>query len=442
MKFPHLAKTSLWAALSKLGQHIQTPKGIFYWSSRAKKEAQIDGTIGIAQDDDGTISHLKITEPWVGQKVMERAAKGKIFGYAPIEGLQTLREKWLARMLKNHPELAGYATLPVVTNGITHSLALAGRLLLTSRDVLITADKSWENYEHIFTGVQGIKIIEYPLFTGDGRLHLDALIGTAREAAAHHKKVTILLNFPHNQTGYMPSTQECDALGSRLHELVKSKPQTQFVVILDDAYEGYSYDDRGQKISPLSQIFGKFPNLTVVKLDGISKVMLAYGYRIGFITFFINSLDSAPFSEEFLMGLRAEVGTKIGGFVRGEISQVNHHGQVLADALLEKMDEVDKERAQVIEMLTQRWQAMITALEAGFKKYGKKKMWADPCNGGFFGYVNLSKELDPKVVAERLLTSKKVGVVPGPAGLRIAFAGVTKEKVTKLIEAVFEVVYS
>jgi len=420
---------------------METPKGIFYWSARAKTEAEIDGTIGIAQDDDGTISHIAVAEPWAGEKVMQRVPKGKIFGYAPIEGVESLRKKWLAKILKTHGELANFATMPVVTNGITHSLALASRLLLESGQTLITADKSWENYEHIFTDVQGVKIATFPLFT-NGVLHVDALIGACREIAQMQKKVVLLLNFPHNQTGFMPSHEEAKELGQRIQDLCREMPKVSFAVLLDDAYEGYVYDEIGQKTSLLSEIFAPLPNLAIGKMDGISKVMMAYGYRVGFLTFFMSALDGKPFTGEFLSGIRGEMGTKIGGFIRGEISQANHHGQILADALMDDLATVEAQRGEIIERLSDRWKATILALNEGYKKYGKQKLWADPCNGGFFAYLNLEKGVDAKEIAEKLLAEKKVGVVPSQQGFRVAFCGIQKEKIPPMIQRIFEVVYS
>ena len=178
-----LQQTSVWPALSALGKTIETPKGIFYWSARAKNEAEIDGTIGIAQDDDGTISHIPAAEQWAGPLAMSRVPKAKIFGYAPIEGVESLRKKWLAKILAQHPKLTANATMPIVTNGITHSLALAGRLFLERGQTLITADKSWENYEHIFTNVQGIKIATFPLFNAHGELNVSAMLDSCGKVA-------------------------------------------------------------------------------------------------------------------------------------------------------------------------------------------------------------------------------------------------------------------
>lgn len=442
MKFPHLQKTSLYKSLSPLGVVVETPKGIFYWASRAKQQAEIDGTIGVAQDDDGTISHLPVAAQWVGEKVTARAPKGKVFGYAPIPGVESLRTKWLARMTRECPELSQHASLPVVTNGITHSLALAARILLAPGDVLITADKSWENYEHIFSTVQSLKVVTFPLFHGHGELHLDGLIGTCREVAAQHKKVVILLNFPHNQTGFMPTKEQAESMGKRLGELAKSMPEVNFTIILDDAYEGYVYDGKGLRGSILPYVFQKLPNYSIVKLDGISKVMLAYGYRVGFVTYFVNTLDGSAFDEAGLKGMRDEVTTKIGGLVRGEISQVNHHGQIMADALMDDLATVEKQCGDVIAMLGERWKVMMEALEKGYALHGKEKMWADPCNGGFFCFVNCASGLDPMKIADRLLTEKKVGIVPSALGLRVAFAGVPKAKIPRMIQSIFEVVYT
>ncbi len=435
-----LSSTSLFSALSKVGSTMETPKGIFYWSNRASKEATINGTIGIAQDDDGTISHMPCAREFVGEAILARAPKGKVFAYAPIPGIESLRKKWMARMMKNAVGFENNATMPIVTNGITHSIALAGRLLLNAGDTILTAEKSWENYEHIFTDVQEIKIATFKLFDEAGKFNPQYLIDSARELAQKSKKVVMLINFPHNQTGFMPSPEDAKKIGVGFDALCTEFPAVSFVAVLDDAYEGYVYDSVGCKASILPHVFVKHPNFSVLKLDGISKVMLAYGYRVAFITAFVNSLDGHAFTEEEKATLNAELASKIGGFVRGEISQVSHHGQLLADALMDKMEVVDKECGDTINMLGARWKVMMAAIEEGFAKYGPAKLKLDPCNGGFFCFINTPGS-DSKAIAERLLTEKKIGVVPSAAGLRVAFAGVPEAKIPEMIQGVFEVAY-
>ena len=48
MEFKVLKNTPLYNAFSELGKRIFLPDGIFYWSGRAKKEAELFGTIGSA----------------------------------------------------------------------------------------------------------------------------------------------------------------------------------------------------------------------------------------------------------------------------------------------------------------------------------------------------------------------------------------------------------
>lgn len=441
MDFPFLKQTSLWSAMVNFGRDIYLPQGIFYWSSRAKAEAEINGTAGVAQEDDGTISHLSIAEQFAGKRVLERVAKANVFGYAPIEGVASLRQKWLNKLSREFPSLAQFSSMPVVTNGITHGIALAAHLLLDKGQIVITADKSWENYEHILVRVQGAKIETFKLFNSENKLNIDAIIEKCREVAEKQNKVVLLLNFPHNQTGFMPSVEECKSLGAAIQNLCREFSSVPFVILLDDAYEGYVYDDDAQKTSLVENIFACLPNLTVVKMDGISKVMLAYGYRVAFLTFFVNSLDGQPFSDSFLKAVRDEITNKAGALIRGEISQVNHHGQILADALMDSYAEVSVERAKIISMLKERREVMMKAFNENYKKYGRERMRMDPCNSGFFCYVNLAPGIDPKQIAEKLITERKIGIVPSGQGMRVAFCGVAKEKIPKMVEAIFETVY-
>jgi hypothetical protein len=48
MEFEIIKKTPLYKALSELGKRIYLPQGVFSWAGRAKKEAEIMGTLGSA----------------------------------------------------------------------------------------------------------------------------------------------------------------------------------------------------------------------------------------------------------------------------------------------------------------------------------------------------------------------------------------------------------
>ncbi|KKU78051.1 MAG: hypothetical protein UY05_C0069G0008, partial [Candidatus Peregrinibacteria bacterium GW2011_GWA2_47_7] len=73
--FPILQHTSLWNALSSFGKEIISPQGIFYWAGRAKKEAEVDATIGTALEDDGKNCYLPVME-----ELLDDTFFGKVSG--------------------------------------------------------------------------------------------------------------------------------------------------------------------------------------------------------------------------------------------------------------------------------------------------------------------------------------------------------------------------
>lgn len=449
MDFPHIKNTFLWDALSDLAKQIYLPTGIFYWSGRAKKEAEIDATIGTAQDDAGMTCHL----PSMASKIETEFFKkltGHVFAYAPITGLQTLREKWKTLILRENPELFPYTTLPVVTSGITHGLALAGKLFLNTRETLVTYEKYWENYDQIYTAVQGVNIEPAPFFENLGfpqNLNISALINTSEFIMKKQGKLILLLNFPHNQTGFSPTEDDAQKLIRAIHEFCLKYKEKPVVVILDDAYEGFVYDDAAVQTSLAPKLFNpSIKNLTVVKLDGISKRLLAYGSRIGFFTVFLPPKNKDSFSEEESKGISEEVTNKIGACIRGDVSNANRLAQAMTEALLTE-GKYETELETTISLLRERYEIMRVEISEQEKKYGRDKIRLDPFNSGFFCFFNLHPSIDAARFAEYLISEKKIGVVPAIQkrddkilwnGIRVAFCSVPKGKIPVLIQRIYE----
>ena len=98
MEFKILEKTTLFKAFSELGKRIFLPAGIFYWSGRAKKEAELIGTIGSAfgyEKDfiDGGSSewvpcYIKDIKKYTSISIKE------VVPYASFAGLPEIRETW------------------------------------------------------------------------------------------------------------------------------------------------------------------------------------------------------------------------------------------------------------------------------------------------------------------------------------------------------------
>ena len=98
---------------------------------------------------------------------------------------------------------------PIVTSAITHGLSLAGELFLDPGDVMLLPDKLWGNYRLTFEVHHGAEIQTFPFYkpaAEGGGMDTDAFADPAgRSCAEGRDKVVVLLNFPNNPTGYMPT---------------------------------------------------------------------------------------------------------------------------------------------------------------------------------------------------------------------------------------------
>ena len=173
MEFNILKKTPLYNAYSELGRRLFLPQGIFYWSGRAKKEAELIGTIGSAfgfEKDfiDGASSdwlpcYLDELSEYFNVNVKE------VVPYASIGGLNEIREiwkDWIIRKANYDKErekdllirLERYITKPIITAGVTNGIYHSSALLLNSGELIIAPNKRWGNYDNIIEKNFGARI--------------------------------------------------------------------------------------------------------------------------------------------------------------------------------------------------------------------------------------------------------------------------------------------
>jgi len=199
------------AMLSPLGRRLYFPSGgILAQSAEAKAKGHTaNATIGIATEAGGPMflpslaSHTDI-EP------------ADAFAYAPPAGRAGLRERWREKLEAENPSLRGKAYgLPIVTSAITHGLMLAGDLFVDPGDLILLPDKLWGNYRLTYEVRLGAKIVTYPFYAGPGFDVGSFGEALAREAGGR-EKLLVLLNFPNNPTGYMPTEAEGNAITEAL----------------------------------------------------------------------------------------------------------------------------------------------------------------------------------------------------------------------------------
>ena len=104
MEFEVTKKTPLYNALSEQGKRIYLPQGIFHWSGRAKKEAEISGTLGSAfgyekdfiegGSSDWLPLYLEDIKKYTTLSVKE------VVPYSQVSGLEELKTHWKKWLIK------------------------------------------------------------------------------------------------------------------------------------------------------------------------------------------------------------------------------------------------------------------------------------------------------------------------------------------------------
>ncbi|MHA1194602.1 MAG: aminotransferase class I/II-fold pyridoxal phosphate-dependent enzyme [Promethearchaeota archaeon] len=453
MEFKVIDKTPIYETFSNIGKRIYLPQGIFYWSRRAKNEGELIATIGAAQSFESDFKEDGSTQ-WIPcyleqiQDYFKSLKINDIVSYAPISGLPELRTIWkewiikkaMVKQLLSEKEkdnLSKYITTPIVTNGVTNGIFTCATLFLDPGEFIICPNKRWINYDNIIERMIGGRIKSFNFFK-DGNIDLDSLSSTIEEVQRDQKKIIFILNFPNNPTGYIPSKHEASELVKLLREKNEdlSKP---FIILVDDAYETYVYEDKSMQRSIFYELHHIDSDVIPIKLDGISKEFLLYGGRIGFITIGLKS--SWINDEQELSLLKKELENKISGLLRSTISNCNHFYQALMIKILREkgINNLEDSIDRVKVMLKQRFDLINQQLNS----INNEHLSIDPNGGGFFVFLNISPQKASAIdFAEHLLKKYKIGVIPieNPReninGIRIAYCSVDIKNIPKIVEKI------
>jgi len=338
---------------------------------------------------------------------------------------------WILEKLKGSGrKLDGLLSSPVATPGVTGALAIAGELFLSPGETLLLPDRYWENYDNVFCSNVGARITTYPFYDG-GDFNVAAMKTAVDESLASQGKAVVLLNFPNNPTGFMPSVHTAERIAAALEESAAESGKW-VIVLCDDAYEGYIYTEDCLRYSIFAELAGK-RGVLAVKLDGISKEFLFYGGRLACITF---AVPEPCVGKKDL--LAKELEEKVGAIIRSTISNCSDPvQQMIRRALAGRMGLLLAERQKVVDVLRRRWEAYNREMAKADSKYVRPLA----SNSGFFSSVDLvsAKASD---VADLLMKEYKVGVVPSESGgqnsLRVAFCSVVESDIPRLVSSVFE----
>ncbi len=407
--------------LSGIGEQLFFPKGILSQSAEAKEKAhRINATIGIAKESGHTMCFDTIMASLHGIRPSQSLT------YAPSFGIPALRQQWRKEIYAKNPSLKGKSiSLPVVTCGVTHGISVFADLWLDAGDVVIMPQLTWGNYNLIFQVRKGVRVSNYDLFDPRGGYNLEGFEAVVRQEAQTHKKITVLLNFPQNPTGYTVSKEEAQSMVRILTQTAESG--TQVIVVLDDAYFGLFYEEQTLKESLFALLCARHPNLLAVKLDGGTKEHFIWGLRIGFITYGVACQeDSAP--------LYDALERKSAGCIRSNISNASHLSQTI---LLNSMQDPDNlaEREEKFVVLQQR-ALKVKQVLADSKYQGAWDVY--PFNSGYFMCLQL-KTVEAETLRVHLLDRYGVGLISlGRRELRIAFSCIDEDQVQELFDTVLQ----
>lgn len=411
----------IYEMLSAIGKALFFPKGILSQSAEAREKAhKLNATIGIAKENNQTMVMPSVTAS------IRDIRPSESLTYAPSFGIPALRQSWQDELFAKNPSLSGKKiSLPVVSCGITHGISVFADIWTDPGDVMILPDMMWGNYNMILSVRKGLEIVNYQTFTEAGGYNVAALEEGVKAAAGKHRKIVVLLNFPHNPTGYSPTTEEADRIVEILAEVAGGG--THVLAVTDDSYFGLFYETETLKESIFSRLHSRDPRLLAVKLDGATKENFVWGLRIGFITYGGQvSGDPSPFY--------AALEKKTAGCVRGNISNASHLSQTI---LLKSMRDKNyiREKSEKFEVLQRRAARVKSVLQN--PKY--RDAWdVYPFNSGYFMCIRL-RSVDAETLRCHLLDRYGVGLISiGKTDIRVAFSCLEENDVQTLFDLVLQ----
>jgi aspartate/methionine/tyrosine aminotransferase len=403
-----------------VGRKLFFPKGILSQSAEAKQKAHtINATIGIARENGGTMHFDTVMDS------IANIRPSQSLTYAPSFGLPELRQQWQKEMFQKNPSLAGKTvSLPVVTCGITHGIATFADVWINPGDVIVLPEMMWGNYNMIFSVRKDARVRHYELFSAQGGFNLPAFEQAVRQEAAENRKITVVLNFPQNPSGYTITPAEADAIVAILTDVAAGG--TCVLAVTDDAYFGLFYEPETIKESIFARLCGAHPGILAVKLDGATKENYVWGLRVGFITYggtFTG--DAGPLFDS--------LERKTAGCIRGTLSNASHLSQtILLKSMQDERNIAEKQaKFDILMDRAKRVKAVSTdpKYAAAWDVY--------PFNSGYFMCIRL-KTVDAEALRLHLLDRYGVGLISlGTSNLRVAFSCMESGDVEKLFDIVY-----
>ncbi len=399
---------AIWKSLSRLGRAAFYPRDIPFQAAQAKA-TRYNATIGQITDGSGSIVPLPSVRRVL--RTLDDDDRNRALLYSPIDGILELRERWHEWQ---RPDDALPTSLPVVTNGLTHGLSIAADLFGDPGRKVIVGAPFWGNYRQIFEVRTGSELIPAQCFTSQG--YRPESLAAALNAIPGSEPAIVILNFPSNPVGYMPSAAERASLIGLLDDAAEKRP---VIAICDDAYQGLVYEEGVPRDSLFFDLMGRNDQLVPIRVAGSTKEMVFFGGRVGFLTL--------PFSPDHEVAVALE--DKIRSLIRSAIgSPCSLSQMVLLQAL--RSDTLTSETHATYDLLAARYRKLKAALACVVDP----PFASLPFNSGVFALLELPESLDADRARQSLIADQSTGLVSAQGRyLRIAFCSVAEDDIEELV---------
>ncbi len=316
--------------------------------------------------------------------------------YSPEAGYDDLRRAVADKLRReNHVDYA-YESEVLITPGSSAGIHLVLQALLDPGDEVLVPDPGWFHYSTLVS-LCGAKPVGLPIrVERENAINLDEV----RDLITQRTKI-LILNSPGNPTGLVLSADALRSLG----ELAE---KYDLIILSDEVYERIVYPGN-QQISPASISGLKERTITS---NGFSKAYAMTGWRVGYL--------AAP--QEIVDKV-----TALNGYTLVCASSVSQRAAYTALTDPRMQNTVN----QMVSRFGRRRSIVIDAMEnlAAIRLF--------PPQGAFYAWVDIQKtQLSSEAFAHKLVTEKKVGVMPGNyfglngrGHIRISFA--TQEDLLK-----------
>ena len=399
---------------SKLGENIILPQDVLIQSKEtAAIPGAINATIGIATSNKKAMALPSIN------KVITEINNSEYLPYSPTPGLPKMRELWKEKILADNPSInKDFLSLPMVTTGITQGIDIAANLFSESGDALLLPNLFWQNYAQIYTIKLGNKIYKYNQFDENNEFSISNFKETLY--SINEDKISLILNFPNNPTGYTPSDVELNSLVDVISTYAKENKNKQLIIVSDDAYFGLFFENN-HKTPTLSATYklAENENCLIVKLDGITKEFYSWGLRVGFITYYTKNNE-----------LRKILLEKTQGYLRSTTSSPSNLSQQIAVRLLDNKQSLEEKEIND-KIIEERYNELKQAIST---EQLDQLVRVLPFNSGYFFTIKLPSNINAHEFRLKFLNEYKYGVYSmDDEHIRIAFSCLDKELIPELI---------